>query len=30
MVARSKPYYQFKTSQDLDQWNSTFEPIYTG
>ena len=29
-VARSKPYYQFKTSQDLDQWNSTFEPIYTG
>jgi spermidine/putrescine transport system substrate-binding protein len=30
MLARSKPYYQFKNSQDLDQWNSTFEPIYTG
>ena len=30
MVSRSKPYYQFKNSQDLDQWNSTFQPIYTG
>jgi spermidine/putrescine transport system substrate-binding protein len=30
IVSRSKPYYQFKNSQDLDQWNSTFQPIYTG
>ena len=30
MVARSKPYYQFKNSQDLDQWNNTFEPIFAG
>jgi spermidine/putrescine transport system substrate-binding protein len=30
MVARSKPYFQFQTSDQLDQWNSTFEPIYTG
>ena len=29
-VALSKPYYQFKGSQDLDQWNKTFEPIFTG
>jgi spermidine/putrescine transport system substrate-binding protein len=29
-VALSKPYYQFKGAEDLDQWNSTFEPIYTG
>jgi spermidine/putrescine transport system substrate-binding protein len=30
MVARSKPYYQFTGAEDLDQWNNTFEPIYTG
>jgi spermidine/putrescine transport system substrate-binding protein len=29
-VAISKPYYQFKTAEDLDQWNNTFQPIYTG
>jgi len=27
-VALSKPYYQFKTSAELDTWNSTFQPIY--
>jgi spermidine/putrescine transport system substrate-binding protein len=30
MVSRSKPYYQFTGAEDLDQWNNTFEPIYTG
>jgi spermidine/putrescine transport system substrate-binding protein len=30
MVSRSKPYYQFQGAEDLDQWNNTFEPIYTG
>jgi spermidine/putrescine transport system substrate-binding protein len=30
MVSRSKPYYQFQGAEDLDTWNSTFEPIYTG
>jgi spermidine/putrescine transport system substrate-binding protein len=30
MVSRSKPYYQFQTADQLDQWNNTFEPIYTG
>jgi spermidine/putrescine transport system substrate-binding protein len=29
-VAISKPYFQFTTAEELDQWNSTFEPIYTG
>src|SRR5207244_11678481 len=29
-VAKSKPYYQFQGSEDLDTWNNTFEPIYTG
>jgi spermidine/putrescine transport system substrate-binding protein len=29
-VALSKPYYQFQGAEDLDQWNNTFEPIYTG
>jgi spermidine/putrescine transport system substrate-binding protein len=30
MVSRSQPYYQFQGAEDLDQWNNTFEPIYTG
>jgi spermidine/putrescine transport system substrate-binding protein len=29
-VAVSKPYFQFTTADELDQWNNTFEPIYTG
>jgi spermidine/putrescine transport system substrate-binding protein len=29
-VAISKPYYQFTSAEDLDQWNNTFQPIYTG
>jgi len=29
-VAISKPYFQFTSAEDLDQWNNTFEPIYTG
>jgi spermidine/putrescine transport system substrate-binding protein len=28
MVSRSKPYYQFQNSDDLKQWNDTFQPIY--
>jgi spermidine/putrescine transport system substrate-binding protein len=28
-VAVSKPYFQFTTADELDQWNNTFEPIYT-
>ena len=28
MVAVSKPYYQWKNSQDLTTWNDTFVPIY--
>jgi spermidine/putrescine transport system substrate-binding protein len=30
MVAISKPYYQYKNSTDLTQWNNTFTPIYEG
>ncbi|MBI3648304.1 MAG: spermidine/putrescine ABC transporter substrate-binding protein [Actinobacteria bacterium] len=30
MVARSKSYYQWKTSQELDEWNNTFVPIFQG
>jgi spermidine/putrescine transport system substrate-binding protein len=28
-VAVSKPYFQFTTAEELDQWNNTFQPIYT-
>jgi spermidine/putrescine transport system substrate-binding protein len=29
-AAVSKPYFQFTTADELDTWNTTFEPIYTG
>ena len=30
MLPLSKPYYQYKNSTDLTQWNNTFSPIFQG